>query len=102
MESTRKPLFSASNVATAIFLLFLAGIVTWLMVGDVSRMQAAATNYEYYQNAIYLIDNIARTYFFCIFLLMVYLVYINKQYSKWCVWLFYVLGASVLIYYCFA
>ena len=102
MKSTKHSLFSSSNVATAIFLLFLAGIVTWLMVGDVSRMQAAATNYEYYQNAIYLIDNIARTYFFCIFLLMVYLVYINKQYSKWCVWLFYVLGASVLIYYCFA
>ena len=102
MKSTTKPLFSASNVASVIFMLFLAGIVTWLMVGDVSRMQAATTNYEYYQNAIYLIDNIARTYFFCIFMLMVYLVYINKQYSKWCVWLFYVLGASVLIYYCFA
>ena len=102
MKSTKLSRFSASDVAGVIFMLFLAGVVAWLMVGDVSRMQAATTNYEYYQNAIYLIDNIARTYFFCIFMLMVYLVYINKQYSKWCVWLFYVLGASVLIYYCFA
>ena len=102
MNSTRKPLFSAENVFGMIFLLFLAGVITWLMVGDVSRMQAATTNYEYYQNAIYLIDNIARTYFFSIFMLMVYLTYINKQYSKWCIWLFYILGASVLIYYCFA
>ena len=102
MKSTKHSLFSASNVAAVIFMLLLAGIVAWLMVGDVSRMQDATTNYEYYQNAIYLIDNIARTYFFCIFMLMVYLTYINKQYSKWCIWLFYVLGASVLIYYCFA
>ena len=102
MNSTRKPLFSAENVFGMIFLLLLAGVATWLMVGDVSRMHEATTNYEYYQNAIYLIDNIARTYFFCIFMLMVFLTYIQKQYTKWCVWLFYVLGASVLIYYCFA
>ena len=102
MESTKNSLFSASNVAAAIFMLLLAGIVAWLMVGDVSRMHEATANFDYYQNAIYLIDNIARTYFFCIFMLMVYLVYINKQYTNWCIWLFYVLGASVLIYYCFA
>ena len=67
------------------FLLLLAVYVVLLMVGDVSRMQEATTKYDYYQNFIYLIDNIARTYFCCIFLLMVYLTYINKQYSKWCI-----------------
>ena len=102
MNSTNLFRFSASNVAGVIFMLVLAAIMAWLMTGDVSRMQAATTNYEYYQNAIYLIDNIARTFFFCIFMLMVFLTYIQKQYTKWCVWLFYVLGASVLIYYCFA
>ena len=81
------------------FLLILAAIVVFLMVGDVSRMQAATTKYDYYQNLIYLIDNIARTYFFCIFLLMVFLTYINKQYSKWCIRVYYLLGVSTLLYY---
>ena len=83
-------------------LLLLAVYMVWLMVGDVSRMQEATTKYDYYQNFIYLIDNIARTYFCCIFLLMVYLTYMNKQYSKWIVRLFYVLGVSSLLYFAIA
>lgn len=102
MKSTKLSHLSVNNALGMIFLLLLAGFVTGLMVGDVNRMHAATTKFDYYQNAIYLIDNIARTYFFCIFMLMVYLTYINKQYSKWCVWLFYVLGVSVLFYYLFA
>ena len=83
-------------------LLILAVIEGWTMVNDVNRMQAATTSYDYYQNLIYLIDNIARTYFFCIFLMMVFLTYINKQYSRWCVRLFYLLGVSTMLYFCFA
>ena len=79
--------------------LILAVIEGWTMVNDVNRMQAATTSYDYYQNLIYLIDNIARTYFFCIFLMMVFLTYINKQYSKWCIRVYYLLGVSVLLYY---
>ena len=84
------------------FLLLLATYVAFLMVGDVSRMQAATTKYDYYQNLIYLIENIARAYFFCIFVLMVFLTYFHKQYTKWCVRLFYLLGISALFYFGFA
>ena len=102
MKSTKSFRLFAENVPGIIFLLLLAGMMVWLMVGDVSRMQAATTNYEYYENSIYLIENIARTYFFCIFMLMVYLTYINKQYSKWSIRLFYVAGISTLVYYAIA
>ena len=87
------------NLFTMGILLILAVIEGWTMVNDVNRMQAATTSYDYYQNLIYLIDNIARTYFFCIFLMMVFLTYINKQYSKWCIRVYYLLGVSVLLYY---
>ena len=87
------------NLFTMGILLILAVIEGWTMVNDVSRMKAATTSYDYYQNLIYLIDNIARTYFFCIFLMMVFLTYINKQYSKWCIRVYYLLGVSVLLYY---
>ncbi len=32
-----------------------------------------------------------------IFCIMYYLTYINKQYSKWSIWLFYVMGVSVFV-----
>ena len=99
-----KALFSKmiKNWPGLIFLLALACLMAWWMTDDINRMQAATTNYEYYKNFIYLIGNIAITYFFCIFMLMVFFTYINKQYSKWCVRLFYVLGISVLVYYVIA
>ena len=90
------------NVVGMGFLLLLATYVSFLMVGDVSRMQTATTKYDYYQNLIYLIENIARAYFFCIFVLMVFLTYFHKQYTKWCVRLFYLLGISALFYFGFA
>ena len=95
-----KKFFSkGENLVGMGFLLLLAAYVGWLMYRDVNRMQEATTNYDYYQNLIYLIENIARTYFFCIFLLMVFLTYIHKQYTKWCVRLFYLLGISALLYF---
>ena len=90
------------HVLGALCVLVLAVLMVWLMAGDVERMQAATTNYEYYSNFVYLIDNIARTYFFCIFMLMLFFTYANKQYSKWSIWLFYILGISTLAYYCIA
>ena len=79
--------------------LILAVYMAWLMFRNVIRMQEATTSYDYYQHLIYLIDNIARTYFFCIFLLMSFLTYIHKQYSKWCIRLYYLLGVSALLYF---
>ena len=87
------------NLFTMGCLLILAVYVGWLMYRDVCRMQEATTQYDYYQNLIYLIENIARTYFFCIFLLMTFLTYYNKQYSEWCIRLYYLLGVSALLYF---
>ena len=95
-----KKFFSkGENLVGTAFLLILAVVEGWTMVNDVIRMQAATTSYDYYQNLIYLIDNIARTYFFCIILLMAFLTYINKQYSKWCIRVYYLLGVSALLYF---
>ena len=95
-----KKFFSkGENLFTMGCLLILAVVEGWTMVNDISRMKAATNSYDYYQNLIYLIDNIARTYFFCIFLMMVFLTYIHKQYSKWCIRVYYLLGVSVLLYY---
>ena len=98
----KKLFLKGENLFAMGLLLLLAAYVVLLMVGDVDRMQMATTNYDYYQNLIYLIENIARTYFFCIFLVMVFLTYIHKQYTKWCIRLYYLLGVSVLLYFVWA
>ena len=95
-----KKFFSkGENIVGMVFLLLLALYMAWLMHRDVERMQEATTQYDYYQNLIYLIENFARTYFFCIYLSMVFLTYYNKQYSKWCIRLYYLLGVSALLYF---
>ena len=81
------------------FLLILAAYVVFLMVGDVNRMQAATTKYDYYQNLIYLIENITKSYFSCFYILMTFLTYFYKQYSKWCIRLYLLLGISALLYF---
>ena len=101
MKST-KTSFIMANALTIAFTLFFLGGMAYLIYGDISGMQAATTNYEYSKNYIYLIDNIARTYFFCIMIALLYLTYINKQFSKWCMWLFYLLGVSVFLYFILA
>lgn len=102
MKVTRIFRDTVKNPVMTVFLLALAALMAFMIVGDIKNMQQATSNYEYYSNFIYLIDNIAKVYFFCIFMLMVTFTYVNKQYSKWCIRLFYILGVSTLIYYVIA
>ena len=98
-----KKFFSkGGNLVFMVVLLLLAVDVVALIVGDVNRLQAATTKSDYYQNLIYLIVDIARTYFFSIYLLMVDLTYSHKQYSQWSIRLFYLLGISALLYFYWA
>lgn len=96
-----KTLFRKANKGPLgiIFPLILAGMMAWLMYDDITRMQEATTKYDYYQNLIYLIENIAKSYFFCIFILMATLTWYHKQYSKWCIRLYYLLGILALLYF---
>ena len=98
-----KEFFSqGKNLVIMGFLLILAVWWGMMMYSDVSRIQEATTNYDYYHHLIILIDDIAKTYFFCIYFLMVDLTYSHKQYSQWSIRLFYLLGISALLYFCWA
>lgn len=88
---------AAKNPAVMIFVALLTIVMAVVVVGDVQGMRTAASGYEYCQCLCYLFENICISYFMAIFFIMGFLTYINKQYSKWSIWLFYVLGVSVLI-----
>ncbi len=70
-----------------IMLLVLVFMMAFL-AGDINNMQTAKNTYEYYLNLCYLVENISISYFMCIFIMMLYLTYVNKQYSKWTIRLF--------------
>ena len=58
METTNLFRNAVKNPVSAIVVLMMAVVMAYLIVGDVNRMQAATTNYEYCQNLCYLVDNI--------------------------------------------
>ena len=94
------------NPVLTIILLSVIGTMIFFIIGDINNMleaknsmQGASSGYEYCRNLCNLVDNGSRCYFMCIFFLMAYLTYVKKQYSKWTIRLFYVLGVSSIFYF---
>ena len=88
---------AVKNPFTTVVLVVVTIAMAFVIVGDIQNMRAATTDYGYCHNLCSLFENICISYFMVIFCIMCYLTYINKQYSKWSIWLFYVLGVSVLV-----
>ena len=88
---------AAKNPAVMIFVALLTIVMAVVIVGDIQNMRTSTSGYDYSQNLCYLFENICICYFMAIFFIMGFLTYINKQYSKWSIWLFYVLGVSVFV-----
>ena len=88
--------------ASTIFIIFALGwlaLFCWGIWGVAQGLLGAESNedYCYYlSNMVYIVGALI---FSCLYFIMIYLVYINKQYSKWCMWLFYVWGVASLAYF---
>lgn len=88
--------------ASTIFIIFALGwlaLFCWGIWGVAQGLLGAESNedYCYYlSNMVYIVGALI---FSCLYFIMVYFVYINKQYSKWCMWLFYVWGVASLAYF---
>ena len=87
------------NPALSILMLAILCVMGFFIAGDINNMHEAKTGYDYCQYLCYLVENVSKSYFMCIFFLMAYLTYMKKQYSKWTIRLFYVLGVSSLVYF---
>ena len=88
---------AVKNSFTTVFFLVIAVAMAVVIYGDIQDMRSATTGYDYCQSLCYLFENICISYFMAIFFTMYYLTYINKQYSKWSIWLFYALGVLVIL-----
>ena len=85
---------AVKNPFTTVVLVVVTIVMAVVIYGNIHDMHAATTGYDYCQSLCYLFENICVSYFMAIFFTMYYLTYINKQYSKWSIWLFYALGVS--------
>ena len=88
---------AVKNPFTTAIIVVIAIVMAFLIYGDIQDMSAATSGYDYCHNLCYLFENICVCYFMTIFFIMCYFTYINKQFSKWSIWLFYALGVSVLV-----
>ena len=88
--------------ATTVFLLITVlwlGLFVWGIWGIVQGMNRAASEEEYSYLLSNLVSTVGMLVFSLLYLIMGHLIYIKKQYSKWCMWLFYVLGAACFVYF---
>lgn len=92
-------LLKGNVVPLTLLICALIGVFSFLIVHDISGMQNAETNYVYCSNLSNLVYDISLLYFTALLYILCGLTYINKQYSKWSIRLFYVLATSFAVYY---
>ncbi len=85
---------AVKNPLTTVVLVVVTIVMAVVIYGNIHDMHAATTGYDYCQSLCYLFENICVCYFMAIFFTMYYLTYINKQYSKWSIWLTIMLKAN--------
>ena len=90
---------AVKNPLPTVFFLVIAVVMAVSIYGDIQDMSSATTGYDYCQSLCYLFENICISYFMAIFFVMYLLTYINKQYSKWSIWLYYLSAVVLLIHF---
>ena len=90
------------NPWSTLILIVIAAAVAWSLYDEIRDMHQAATDYDYCYHLSNLYEIICKTVFACLYLIMIYLTYINKQFSRWSIWLFYVSAIALLFHFMIA
>ena len=96
----------SKNLKTAIslvifFALFCGGSI-YCMFADYGRMQAATSGYDYCSALCDFTQNAGYAYFALVAGLVCHLIYDKRKYSRWSIRLYYLWGASILVYFLIA
>lgn len=82
-----------------------ACLIAWIVYtiySDVHDMQLATTFYEYSKAQCSLIESVGKYITWCIYLAIAYLTYIHKQYTRYSLWLYYLVVVTYIIYFIIA
>ena len=96
----------SKNLKTAIslvifFTLFCGGSI-YCMFGDYEHMQTATSGYDYCSALCDFTQNAGYAYFALVAGLVCHLIYDKRKYSKWIIRLYYLWGASLIVYFLLA
>ena len=87
------------NWGSILAIIVVLALVGYAYVDEIQDMRSAPTDYDYCYHLVSLYELICRTIFAAIYFIMCWLTYINKQYSKWSIWLFYLSAIVLLIHF---
>ncbi|MBQ9261937.1 MAG: hypothetical protein IJ185_07545 [Prevotella sp.] len=87
------------NLWSIIALVVVLALVGYSYVDEIQGMNNASTDYDYCYHLVNLYELICKSIFAIIYFIMCQLTYINKQYSKWSIWLFYLSAIVLLIHF---
>ena len=87
------------NWGSILALIVVLALVGYSYVDEIQDMRSAQTGYDYCYHLANLYELICKTVFAAIYFTMCQLTYINKQYSKWSIWLFYLSAIVLLLHF---
>ena len=87
------------NWGSIIGLLVVLALVGYSYIDEIQDMSNASTGYDYCYHMVNLYELICKSFFAAIYFIMCWLTYINKQYSKWSIWLYYLSAVVLLIHF---
>lgn len=90
------------NAVSIVVSVCLFAWVVYTIYSDAHDMQVATTFYEYSKAQCSLIESIGKYITWCIYWAIVYLTYIHKQYTRYSLWLYYLVVVIYLIYFIIA
>lgn len=99
MESLNILQTAKKNLWSIIALIVVLALVGYSYVDEIQDMHSAQTGYDYCYHLVNLYELIFRTIFAAIYFIMCWLTYVNKQYTKWSIWLYYLSAVVLLIHF---
>ena len=102
MSSSNLLKYVKKNPVLTIALIVFIMLAIWGYVENINGMRNAETNYDYCYHLCQLFDHNSWTIFVFLYAAIGFLTYAHKQYSKWSIWLFYIVALAMILHYFFA
>lgn len=90
------------NAVSIAALMCLIAWAAYTIYSDIHDMQMATTFYDYSKAKCNLIESVGKYITWCIYFAIAYLTYIHKQYTRYSLWLYYLVVVTYIIYFIIA
>lgn len=99
MSKTKVMQYAQKHVGAIIVFCAIAAHIVLCYVEYINGMNQATTDYDYCVNLSKLCRQNCYTVIWIIYFIICNRTYLDKQYSKWSIWLFYISAVAMLAYF---